>query len=167
MTIVISDTNIFIDLITIDLLNDFLELPFEVHTTDFVVSELNDQQVNVIKEKIEGNKIKVNTADEKELEEIMDLQRSKSSLSIQDFSVFFFARKNNATILTGDKAFRNFAEEKEMDVKGILWIFDEIEKAILKDRIILAEKLENLFSINTRLPKDECEKRIKIWRGLK
>ena len=38
--IVVSDTNIFIDLIKLDLLGDFFSLPWDIHTTDFVISEL-------------------------------------------------------------------------------------------------------------------------------
>ena len=35
--IVISDTNIFLDLITSDMLEDFFRLPFEICTTDLVI----------------------------------------------------------------------------------------------------------------------------------
>jgi len=165
MRICISDTNIFIDLINIDLLDAFLELPYEIQTTDFVLLELNDEQLNTIQTKIDLDKIAVNSADEKEIEEIVNLQKTRPSLSIEDFSVYFFAKKNNATILTGDKTFRAFAEQKKIEVNGILWIFDEIEKSILKERNVLADRLEKLTTINTRLPKDECEKRIKLWKG--
>lgn len=38
--IVVSDTNIFLDLISIDLLDRFFELPFKVYTTDFIINEI-------------------------------------------------------------------------------------------------------------------------------
>lgn len=38
--IVVSDTNIFIDLISVDLLTDFFKLPWEIHTTDMIIHEL-------------------------------------------------------------------------------------------------------------------------------
>ena len=44
--IVVSDTNIFIDLVKLDLLGDFFSLPWEVHTTDFVINELSDPDQN-------------------------------------------------------------------------------------------------------------------------
>lgn len=40
MQIVVNDTNLFIDLIHAELIDFFFQLPFEVHTTDFVVDEL-------------------------------------------------------------------------------------------------------------------------------
>ena len=41
-TIVVNDTNIFIDLISVDLLDEFFSLPIDIHTTDFVVHELTE-----------------------------------------------------------------------------------------------------------------------------
>ena len=38
--VVVSDTNIFIDLYNVDLLDEFFSLDIEIHTTDFVMNEL-------------------------------------------------------------------------------------------------------------------------------
>ena len=38
--IAVSDTNIFIDLIEIGLLDEFFALPWETHTTDMIIHEL-------------------------------------------------------------------------------------------------------------------------------
>ena len=43
MEIVISDTNIFIDLWNIGLLERFCELPVSIHTTDFIIGELKSK----------------------------------------------------------------------------------------------------------------------------
>ncbi len=40
MEIVINDTNIFLDLYDIGLLDDFFQLPIRVHTVDFVINEI-------------------------------------------------------------------------------------------------------------------------------
>lgn len=42
MEIIVNDTNIFIDLHSCGLLDSFFKLPYKVHTTDFVISELTD-----------------------------------------------------------------------------------------------------------------------------
>lgn len=39
-TIVVNDTNVFIDLFSVGLLGVFFALPWEIHTTDFVMLEL-------------------------------------------------------------------------------------------------------------------------------
>lgn len=38
--IVISDANILFDLLSVDLLTLFFDLPWEVHTTDLVIGEI-------------------------------------------------------------------------------------------------------------------------------
>lgn len=38
--IVVSDTNIFFDLLSVDLLDTFFELPCTITTTDFVIEEI-------------------------------------------------------------------------------------------------------------------------------
>lgn len=43
-TVVVSDTNIFIDLVKLNLLGDLFALPWDVRTTDFVISELTDSE---------------------------------------------------------------------------------------------------------------------------
>lgn len=163
MKLIISDTNIFIDLINIELLDEFLKLEYEFHTTDFVVNEISDEQNQVLLKNIEDNKILLDKANADELSEIIELQSKKKSLSIVDFSVYYFAKKQNAMILTGDKSFRNYAIEQKFDVKGILWVLDEVLDKKLLDENIMIEKLELLITTNKRLPKDECDKRLKKW----
>lgn len=55
MEIVVNDTNIFIDLHSIRLLDQFFELPITVHTVDFVINELTDEvQFKAINKYIEN-----------------------------------------------------------------------------------------------------------------
>lgn len=44
MKLLINDANILIDIVKLDLVNAFLSLDFDLHTTDFVFAELNVQQ---------------------------------------------------------------------------------------------------------------------------
>lgn len=167
MKLLISDTNIFIDLINIDLLDEFLKLEYEFHTTDFVINEINDEQNEIIADRIKENKIILNTADVDDLNKIIGLQSTRKSLSIIDFSVYYFAKKQNAMILTGDKSFRNYAIEQKLEVKGILWVLDEIlDKKFLKESIMI-DKLKLLMITNKRLPQNECENRLKLWGKVK
>ena len=41
---VVSDTNIFIDLMNIGVLDMFFQLPWEIHTTDMVISEFKNEE---------------------------------------------------------------------------------------------------------------------------
>ena len=65
MEIVVNDTNIFIDLHSIGLLYQFFELPITVHTVDFVINELTDEeQFKAINKYIENGKLKVQSFEE-------------------------------------------------------------------------------------------------------
>jgi len=164
MKIIISDTNIFIDLLNIELLDIFLKLEYEIHTTDFVIAELNDNQVKILGKSINENKILLDKANEDDLVEIIKLQHKKRTLSITDMSVYYFAKEQNAIILTGDKQFRNYAKDNKRDVRGILWVLDEILKQELLKEGILIEKLTKLIASNKRLPADDCKKRLMKWK---
>ena len=43
MLIIINDSNILIDLVQLDLMNEFIQLELDLKTTDFVYEELNDE----------------------------------------------------------------------------------------------------------------------------
>lgn len=42
MDVVVNDTNIFIDLLSVELLEETFKLPIDFHTVDYVVSEIVD-----------------------------------------------------------------------------------------------------------------------------
>lgn len=42
MDVIVNDTNIFIDMHSVGLLEEMCMLPFKIHTVDFVVSEITD-----------------------------------------------------------------------------------------------------------------------------
>ena len=70
----------------------------------------------------------------------------------------------NSRLLTNDMALRKFAENDDIAVSGSLYIFDQfIEQGIISAQPC-EEKLEYLLSRNSRLPKDECDKRIRLWK---
>ena len=66
-------------------------------------------------------------------------------------------------MLSGDGGLRKFAEKEQLEVRGIIWVFDLFEKYGVYNRKTLIEKMTRLLEINSRLPKKECEKRIKKW----
>lgn len=164
MEFVISDACIFIDLLYIDLINEFFELPFEFYTTDFVVSEItNPKHLSVIRKFIDFKKLKVLNASPDKLSEIIHISRKHPKLSIADCSVFYFGKRNNLTVLTNDKRLRKLSSD--IEVHGVLWVFDclILNRIISKNKAIT--KLHELTEINQRLPMDECQKKIIEWRG--
>ena len=166
-TIAISDTNIFIDLLSVSLLDAFLTLPLDIRTTDFVVNEIRDGgQAADIHRHIGRGEITVVSFTMDELNELYEFHSTNSSrtnVSLPDCSVWLYAIKNDCTLLTGDAKLRKSAIQSGTNVRGILYIFDRLVSCNVIDGNTAARKLEELYAINNRLPRNEIEKRIADW----
>lgn len=166
-TIVVSDTNIFIDLVKLDLLGDLFALPWDVHTTDFVISELTDPvQKAAVTAFIKRNKLTIGRLSSEEVGKIV--QRSSETggkISIADFSVCLYSKKNGYTLLTGDRNLRKIAINESIAVHGILYLFDELVSHSILPPKLAVETLKQLKVLNPRLPLDEVDARIKNWES--
>lgn len=167
MKILVNDTNIFIDLHSVGLLKEMCRLPYEIHTVDLVVAEIADaDQRRIFDELVARGEISVDGFTADEVIEIVEEHSSVSgNLSIPDCSVCYFARKHNVPMLTGDRRLRRYAEEQSIEVHGILFIFDELVRHDIISTSMAADRLEELFAINARLPKAEIRDRINRWRN--
>lgn len=161
MTIAITDANIFIDLIYVELLDNLFGIELDVHTTLNVIDELKESQQQLLNKFIENKQLTVHTLEDLQLPEA--IQNSKA-LSPTDKSVFCLALKLDAMILSGDAMIRKTATIKKIETHGTLWLLDRfIEKQLLQ-RHNAAACLARLVTYDKkRLPLDECEKRIAIW----
>lgn len=59
MIIVVNDASILIDLLKIDLSSEFFRLPFEMHTTDIVRSEITDENADRFQRYIDNNMFQI------------------------------------------------------------------------------------------------------------
>lgn len=169
MKIIVNDTNIFIDLHSIGLLDELCNLPYEIHTVDFVAYEIVEEtQRSAFERLVSVGKIRVNSFSADEVLEIVAEHSAVSgNLSIPDCSVCYYARKYQVPMLTGDRRLRKYAESQEIEVHGILFLFDEMVRYGVVSPYIAAAKLEELMQLNLRLPKTEISQRISHWRGEK
>ena len=166
--IVVNDTNIFIDLYEVGLLEEFFSLPWEVHTTDFVMLELQreGQHETVAKYKAD-NRLVVSVFEAKEMSEIGNLFKqnmNRTNLSLTDCSVWYYAKVNNYILLTGDRKLRTASLLDGVEVHGVICVFDTLVEFNMISRQVAVEKLQQLFVINPRLPKEEIDKRINLWK---
>lgn len=159
-----SDTNIFIDLYRVDLLDEFFSLAFHVHTTDLIIHEL---KVKDQRNKILGyHQLFIKKFDAHEMLELVNFQRKmqdRTNVSIQDCSVWTYAQDNGYTLLTGDGKLRKIAIKEGANVRGILYIFDKMVEEKLLTPQKACEKLQLLRQLNGRLPSKEIDKRVSMW----
>lgn len=171
--LIVSDTNIFIDLINGNLLEDFFNLPYEISTNILVLNEITDKkEFETVSPYIKDKKLDVHEIDAAEMSSIFDLKNASttsSRLSLQDCSVWLYAKNTNARLLTGDSRLRKAAEKDGVKVSGILYVLDSIENHKIATVKKLSKSLKRIMSKNrqSRLPIDECLKRINKWDNQK
>lgn len=166
--IVVNDANIFIDLHDVGLLEMFFLLPWEVHTTDFVMFELlKEGQKDTIAAYESNGHLYVATFGFQEIIKIYTLHNKiidKPDLSLADCLAWYYAKQNNYTILTGDCRLHNSALNKGVEVRDILFVFDELVSNGILSAKLAAEKLTLLKSVNPRLSDSEIEKCLRLWK---
>ncbi|MCR5606688.1 MAG: hypothetical protein K6F69_07730 [Treponema sp.] len=164
--LVISDTNILLDLISVDLLEAFFSLPCDFYTTDFVISEIIQPEQNRALERFtKTGRLEVVSFDPNELISITEVfEKNDNNASLPDCSVWYYAKKTGGRLLTGDGKLRKSAEADKVKVSGILYIFDNLVEYGILEAPLAADLLEKLTSINMRLPRGECQKRIADWQ---
>ena len=124
-TIVVSDTNIFIDLCSIGLPDIFFDLPLQIHTTDFVINELSHpkypEQKEIVLRFHNSKKLRIKRFSRDEVMEVVAF-RSKcdNNLSITDCSVWLYAKENNYRLITVDNKLRKSAIASGTTVVGVL-----------------------------------------------
>ena len=156
--LIVSDTNIFIDLISINLLDKLFLLPCNIYTTDFVVNEIAwpEQQAEIDKHIITRELEMVSFGFE-ELVKINALH-TNSGTSLTDCSVWYLAKETCGRLLTGDGKLRKAAEFDNVKVSGILYIFDNLIEYEILDKATAIALLQQLMAVNSRLPRQECKK---------
>ena len=93
MKVVVNDANILIDLIKLDLLNQFFALECQFYSTDLILDELYDEQKKQLDIFIESERMKVLGFEAEDISRIVEIQEEKPQLSEQDCSAFICAIK--------------------------------------------------------------------------
>jgi predicted nucleic acid-binding protein len=164
MILLVNDANILIDLLKIDLLALFFQLRYEFHVTDMVADEVREENAGVMQGFLDDGTLKKKNFTYEELWQIQLLMLRHKGLSIKDCSCLFQSKALNARLITGDALLRKTAEQDQIKVHGILWVFDQLINEDLLTTALAREKLSRLVSLNARLPAAECKKRLKLWK---
>lgn len=168
MKIVINDANILIDLAKLELIEIFSNINFDLHTTDFVIEELNDEQHKPVSKLIKNGKLKViETEDAIDFQGIINILDHSSGLSFEDCSVWYYSKKLTGALLTGDGKLRKQATKEGIEVRGIIFVFDELLKQGLISFNVAINKIEDLSILNNRLPQKAIAQRIENWKNEK
>lgn len=145
--VAVTDACIFIDLHDLGLIASFFNLDIEIHTTSTVLYELYSEQQQILKVYQSVSKLTVHNLQEQDFIEIYSEEYPKS-LSETDKSVLHIANKLDACVLSSDKALRNCAKNKDIEYRGMIWIFDRLVDNSTLSPKEAATKLKQLVATN-------------------
>lgn len=158
--IIISDTNIFVDLCNIGLLDSFFLLDEDFRTTKHIMMEIvqSEQQEKIFPYTANG-KLLVKSFDLPELILLSEYKSECSSrLSESDVSVIFYGKQTGGVIMTGDNRLRKKAESEGLEVHGILYIILRLFQSSIITSETANYALTKLTETNPWLPKSEIDK---------
>lgn len=159
MKLHINDANILMDIVKLDLTVSFLALEFELYTTDFVFAEMEPEQQEQL---LSDTLIKIGASAE-DMTAIFNLSEQHAGLSYEDCSTWYFAQKMDGILVTGDGKLRTKARASGVEVRGMIYIIEQIKQQGLLPTVDCIEKLRLLRELNDRLPMNEIENRIQTW----
>ena len=161
--IAINDANILIDLVKTGLFEASLKLPVVYYTTSITFEELHDFQRAFFSDAIQQEKYRIIDITLDEMAEIYELITLDRNLSVQDWSAYYFSKKWACLLMTGDNRLQNRASSYGIQVCGILWILDELFSGQHITPTDAHHLLQQLMSVNKRLPQNECMERLRFW----
>jgi predicted nucleic acid-binding protein len=163
MKVAVKDACVLIDLANGGLLEAWFQLGIETFTTDLVIRQVKtEDQWRVVSGFVQAGMLRVETLTGEQIEQ-MGQMLGKTRIGAEDQSVIFLAIERNAVLLTGDKRLRIEALKQEVEVRGLLWILDElVARSVLPPSLAIV-KLEEMRHSGARLPADECDARIGRW----
>ena len=169
MKLAVTDACIFIDLYELELNEAFFKLELEIHTSIDVLNELYIEQRRVLRAFESVGKLIVHSISAQD-KLIISNSAYPNSLSNADKTVLFIANRENAMVLSSDKAVRTFGKAKSIEYHGMLWIFDQLLSSGIIHPNTAIVKLSNLISSNiiyqnSQELQREMSLRIKRWEN--
>jgi hypothetical protein len=164
MSIAVSDTNIFIDLLKTKLIDFLFEIEIPIHTTQEAFEQLSLRQQSQIIKFITGPHC-ISSFSDSEIAEISDAHFPQG-LNYTDRTLFYYAQKNNAILILGDSKFHSFCLSKSLKAEDFFWLLETFMEKKLIDKRIAIMGLNKLMTINPRLPKQKCQTKLIEWNNL-
>lgn len=158
-SVLVTDTNIWIDLDNGRILADVFRLPYEFITTDFAVEEFIRPGWATLQEL----GLQTHGLEPDNVLELTELSQNHRQLSTIDLAAFLLARALNASLVTGDRRLNELAKVQRIPVHGVLWILDEmvIHHVLIANQAAIA--LRKMLDQGARLPDSECQKCFDRW----
>jgi predicted nucleic acid-binding protein len=119
-SVLVTDTNIWIDLENGKILTEDFRLPYQFFTTDFVIGKFIHPIWNTLREL----GLQTRGLESENMLELSQLKQIHQQLSVIDLAALLLARTLEASLMTGDRHLNKLTRAQDLSVHGVLWILD-------------------------------------------
>lgn len=148
MLLLISDANILMDVEAGDLVTPMFSLNYKFAVPDILYyEELEEQHSHLLDLGLE-----VRTLPSESVERVQFLSQIYKKPSRNDLFALALAEKEMCPLLTGDSALRSAAETEKVEIKGTIWLLEEMVREQRITRSVGKASIERMRNNGRRLP---------------
>ncbi len=158
-SVLVTDTNIWIDLENGKILVEIFRLPYQFITSDFATVEF----INPDWHTLQALGLKTHHLEPESVLALAQLRQTFHQLSVVDLAALLLAKTLGTSLVTGDRRLNDLARVQGLSVHGVLWILDEMVIHQVLSANQTARALRKMLDQGARLPTNECQKRFESW----
>jgi len=165
MRLIITDVSVLFDLFQLEILPEFFALKAEISTTSFVYNEIViANQIVEFEVYKRSQKLNVIVLTDEEQDAVNEFKTNRNLKSLPDKTMLWKSIQLNCALLTCDRKLKLEAKEHGVEVHGSIWVIEKLVEENILDKFKAIALLEQLKSVNDRLPIDEIDKLIKKFK---
>lgn len=158
----ILDSSVCVDLQNGGILEVAFRLPLEFHIPDVIIE---DELISPSKEQLLKLGVRVAVLAPPGVLYVVSLSELYARPSRTDLFALACAKEMKCILLSGGAALRSAAATEEVEVHGTLWVLDQLVETGLLSTNEAVISLNRMLATKSRFPKNEVEKRMKLWEG--
>ena len=158
-SLLVTDTNIWIDLDNGGILIKVFRLPYKLVSPDIAIKEL----IRPTWRSLQKMGLEFVELQPRLVLELSQLLGIYPYLSTIDLASYLLARELNGVLLTGDRHLQQLATLNGVSTHGSIWVLDEMIRLEILTPKTAGEALRRIIEQGARLPAEECKKRLALW----
>lgn len=157
--VLVTDTNIWIDLQNGSLIEHVFDLPYRFVAPDLARLELR----SVSWDHLASAGLVFMELSPDLISELVRIRGDFPGLSVIDLAAFVLAKDLQATLVSGDRQLTELAKAAEISTHGVLWLLDQIVNLEMIGPVAGALSLRTMIESGARLPREEIRLRLSVW----
>lgn len=162
MKLIITDVSVLFDLYQLEILPELFALQAEISTTSFVYNEIViANQVVEFEVYKRSQKLNIIMLTDEEQDAVNQFPTKRSLKSLPDKTMLWKSIQLKCSLLTCDRKLKLEAKEHGVEVHGSIWVIEKLVEENILDKSKAIALLDQLKTVNDRLPMEEIDKVIK------